>query len=88
MRPTVPDHKHTCCKCGYTWGCTEFSEADCWRIGTFRSVEVNKDGPHCYMCIYLEMARRIAESRGRRLIVNFVPIVDPDGTWPPPKAKH
>ncbi len=72
-RPIQPDHRHKCATCGFEWDCAEFTLADCQHLGVFRAAQVNGEGPHCYMCMYLEMARRHAQLRGLKLDFTLTP---------------
>jgi hypothetical protein len=62
----MPEHAHTCCRCGYTWVCLQGVVQKCPVTVAQR---VNHDGPYCELCRHLEMAQRHAQLRGITLTV-------------------
>ena len=55
---------HVCCVCGHEW---QSLDPDTERK-VLKAMEVNKDGPYCALCGYLELASRIADARGSNLV--------------------
>lgn len=61
------DHKHVCRRCKHEWVCQNFTLKKCETKGVIAALKVNKNGPFCLMCLFLEMAKRHAELRGLEL---------------------
>lgn len=56
----MKEFKHTCQQCGFVWTSQEKTKIS--RVDIAASV--NGQGPYCLLCYHLEMALRLARSRG------------------------
>lgn len=55
-------HQHKCATCGRPWKCIQ---PPC---KVLPAIKINRSGPFCMLCRYLEMARRVARLRKATLV--------------------
>jgi len=69
--PLPTAHTHTCAnqECGHVWHCDGVGKGKVCQV--FTAAKVNKEGPWCALCLHIEMAKRYAEARGKKLTVTL-----------------
>lgn len=65
--------KHTCCRCGHRWESLNREDEK----AILKSVEVNRQGPYCSLCLFLCLASRCARTRGDLALANNLDAIQP-----------